>query len=62
MSGEVSARACSQVYQCESCEFHQAIQDEVDRQIAIKAAQRKKLQLKVDSKAVAESKPTRTDH
>ena len=62
LSGEISTRACSQVYRCESCEFHQTIQDEVDRQIAIKAAQRKKLQLKVDSKAVVEPKPTRTDH
>lgn len=62
MSGEITARACSQVYQCESCELHQTIQDEVDRQIAIKAANRKKLQLKADSKAVADPKPTRTDH
>lgn len=62
LSGEISTRACSQVYRCESCELHQTIQDEVDRQIAIKAAQRKKLQLKVDGKAVVDSKPTRTDH
>lgn len=62
LSGEISTRACSQVYRCESCELHQTIQDEVDRQISIKAAQRKKLQLKVDGKAVVDSKPTRTDH
>jgi CheY-like chemotaxis protein len=62
LSGEISAKACSQVYRCESCEFHQTIQDEVDRQIAIKAANRKKMQLKVDSKVVVESKPIRTDH
>lgn len=62
MSGKISARACSQVYQCESCEFHQTIQDEVDRQIALKAAHRNKLQLKLDRKSVAEPKSTRTDH
>lgn len=62
LSGEISARACSQVYRCESCEFHQTIQDEVDRQIALKDAQRKKLQLKLDSKAVVEPRSTRTDH
>ncbi len=62
LSGEISARACSQVYRCESCEFHQTIQDEVDRQIALKAANRKKLQLKLDTKSVVEPKSTRTDH
>lgn len=62
LSGEVSARACSQVYRCESCELHQTIQDEVDRQIAIQRESRKKLQIKLDSKASLAHKPARKDH
>jgi len=62
MSGEIAARACSQVYQCESCEFHQTIQDEVDRQIAIQKENRKKLQEKLASTITLTQKPIRTDH
>jgi CheY-like chemotaxis protein len=62
MSGEIAARACSQVYQCESCEFHQTIQDEVDRQIAIQKENRKKLQKKLASTITVRQKPIRTDH
>ncbi|MFC2170149.1 response regulator [Acidobacteriota bacterium] len=62
MSGEISARTCSQVYSCENCELHQTIQDEVDCQIAIKAANRKKLQANQDIQAVVKHKPIRADH
>lgn len=41
MNGEVSFRICPNLYRCETCEFAQACQDEVDRQLAIKAARRK---------------------
>jgi CheY-like chemotaxis protein len=58
MSGKISARACSQVYRCETCELHQTIQDEVDRQIALQAENMKKLHGKLASK----KKPARTDH
>ncbi len=62
MSGEISSRSCSQVYRCESCEFHQAIQDEVDRQIAIQKENRKKLQEKLAGEVTVKQKPIRTDH
>jgi len=62
LSGEISARACSQVYRCESCELHQTIQDEVDRQIAIQKENRKKLQEKLASDITVKHKPVRTDH
>ena len=62
LSGEISARACSQVYRCESCELHQTIQDEVDRQIAIQKEIRKKLQKKLASDITVKQKPVRTDH
>ncbi len=58
MSGKISARACSQVYRCESCELHQTIQDEVDRQIALQAENMKKLR----SKLAMKQKPVRMDH
>ncbi len=46
MSGEISHRSCPFVFKCESCEFDQAIQDQVDRQVALKAAKRKKMPAK----------------
>ena len=41
MSGEISFRICPSLYRCETCEFAQTCQDEVDRQLAIKSARRK---------------------
>ncbi|MHC4559814.1 MAG: sigma-54-dependent transcriptional regulator [Planctomycetota bacterium] len=41
MNGEISFRICPNIYHCESCEFDQICQDQVDRQLAIKAARRK---------------------
>lgn len=40
MSGEISSRICPNLFHCEECEFHQTCQDDVDRQLAIKAARR----------------------
>ena len=62
LSGKIAARACSQVYQCESCEFHQTIQDEVDRQIAIQKENKKKLQEKLRIEMRLKHKPSRRDH
>ena len=62
MSGEISTRACSQLYQCENCEFHQTIQDEVDRQIAIQKENRKKLQEKLQTEMTLKHIPVRRDH
>ena len=41
MNGDISFRTCPNVYHCEQCEFDQMCQDQVDRQLAIKAARRK---------------------
>ena len=41
MRGDISFRICPNIYHCEECEFHQTSQDEVDLQLAIKAASRK---------------------
>ncbi len=62
MSGKISARSCSQLFNCESCELHQTIQDEVDNQIAIKAANRKKKLEAKQSQITLKHKPIRKDH
>ncbi|MHC4476603.1 MAG: sigma-54-dependent transcriptional regulator [Planctomycetota bacterium] len=41
MSGDISFRICPKLYHCESCEFAQSCQDQVDRQLAVKASRRK---------------------
>ena len=33
MNGDISLRSCPNVFDCETCEFHQLSQDEVDRQL-----------------------------
>ena len=40
MNGDISFRICPNLYHCESCEFDQICQDQVDRQLVIKAARR----------------------
>jgi CheY-like chemotaxis protein len=40
MNGEISFRICPNLYHCEQCEFHQICQDQVDRQLDLKAARR----------------------
>jgi CheY-like chemotaxis protein len=62
MSGKISARSCSQLFNCESCELHQTIQDEVDHQIAIKAANRKQKLAAKQNQVIVKHKPIRQDH
>jgi CheY-like chemotaxis protein len=62
MSGEIALRSCDRLYRCESCEFHQTIEDEVDRQLAIKAANQKRKQAKVYGRAATIHSPSRSDH
>ncbi|MHC4313990.1 MAG: response regulator [Planctomycetota bacterium] len=40
MNGDISFRVCPNLYHCEQCEFHLMCQDQVDRQLDIKAARR----------------------
>jgi len=58
----MSVRSCSQLYSCESCELHQTIQDEVDRQHAIKAENKKKMQEKHLKQMPVIDKSERKDH
>jgi CheY-like chemotaxis protein len=43
MNGDISLRSCPNVFDCETCEFHQVAQDEVDRQLSVRAARRRKV-------------------
>ena len=62
MSGEVASRSCSQLYQCESCELHQTIQDEIDFQKKLKAENKRRLQEKHMRQVPVMDKSERTDH
>ncbi len=41
MNGDISFRICPNLYHCEQCEYDHICQDQVDRQLALKAARRK---------------------
>jgi CheY-like chemotaxis protein len=63
MSGQISHRSCSQLFDCPNCEFDQAWQDEVSRQLEVKArrvAQMRKA--RPASQVLVKRKPARTDH
>jgi len=62
MCGEVSLRSCDRLYRCESCEFHQTIEDEVDRQLAIRDARQKRARAKKFDKVATAPKSVRKDH
>lgn len=62
MCGEVSFRSCPRLYRCESCEFDQTIQDEINRQLEIKNARRKGMQTEKYTQVTMRPKPVRTDH
>jgi len=62
MSGEISLRSCDRLYRCESCEFHQTMDDEVDRQLAIKAANQKRKAAKGYERVATVHNPSRSDH
>ena len=62
MSGEVAIRSCDRLYRCESCEFHQAIEDEVDRQLTLKAANQKRKQVKGYDQVTTIHNQSRSDH
>lgn len=62
MSGEISVRSCSQLYKCESCELHQTIQDEIDRQRTLKAEHKMKMQAQHLRQVPIMEKSERKDH
>jgi len=62
MSGEISLRSCDRLYRCESCEFDQTIQDEIDRQLAIKTARIERRQAKSTGLVTVMQNLVRKDH
>jgi CheY-like chemotaxis protein len=62
MSGEISSRSCSQLYLCENCELHQTIQDEVDRQVALKEERRQKMKSGQQTQVTLKKTTERKDH
>ncbi|UCC39079.1 MAG: response regulator [Candidatus Aminicenantes bacterium] len=62
MSGKISLRSCDRLYNCESCEFHQTMDDEVDRQLVVKAANQKRKQAKGYDQVAAVHNTSRSDH
>jgi CheY-like chemotaxis protein len=62
MSGVLSLRSCDRLYKCESCEFHQTIEDEVHRQLAIREARQERARAKKIGEAAAVPHSLRKDH
>ncbi|OGP73846.1 MAG: hypothetical protein A2V86_09540 [Deltaproteobacteria bacterium RBG_16_49_23] len=62
MSGQISHRSCSQLFDCPNCEFDQARQEEVDRQLEIKAKRVEVMRAKTAGLVTVKRKPARTDH
>jgi len=62
MSGEISLRSCDRLFMCENCDFDQTIQDEIDRQLAVKTASVKKVQAKKYSRTPLMDESTRSDN
>jgi CheY-like chemotaxis protein len=62
MSGVISLRSCDRLYKCESCEFHQAIEDEVYRQLSVREGRQKKARAKKIGEAAGMPHSLRKDH
>ncbi len=62
MSGQISHRSCSQLFDCPNCEFDQTRQDEVSRQLEIKAARVERIRTGSPGLVTVKRKPARTDH
>ncbi len=62
MSGQISHRSCSQLFDCPNCEFDQAMQDEVSRQLEVKAARVERMRTGRSVAMRMKPKPIRTDH
>jgi CheY-like chemotaxis protein len=62
MSGQISHRSCSQLFDCPNCEFDQARQDEVSRQLEIKAKRVERMRAAPPGLVTVKRKPMRTDH
>ena len=62
LSGKVSFRSCARLYNCASCELDHIIEHKIDRQLAIKTARRKRMQIKRYAQVTMKNKSVRSDH
>jgi len=62
MSGQISHRSCAQLFDCPNCEFDQTMQDEVGRQLEIKAAHVERMRAGSSGLVTVKRKPVRTEH
>jgi len=62
MSGDISFRTCSRLYNCASCELDHMIQHEIKRQLAIKEANKKRKKAQRITEVTVKKRPMRTDH
>ncbi len=62
MSGQISHRSCSQLFDCPNCEFDQAWQEEVSRQLDVKAARVERMRAGTSVPVKIKHKPVRIDH
>ncbi|MFP4082657.1 MAG: response regulator [Candidatus Aminicenantes bacterium] len=62
LSGELSFRDCTRLYNCASCELDQMVQHKIEQQIALKNARRKRKQTERLAQVTMKKKPIRTDH
>jgi CheY-like chemotaxis protein len=62
MSGQISHRSCSQLFDCPNCEFDQTMQEEIGRQLEIKATRVERMRAGRSGLVTVKRKPARTDH
>jgi CheY-like chemotaxis protein len=62
MSGEISFRTCSRLFNCAGCELDHMIQHEVSRQVAIREENKKRKRASRAAEITMKKKPMRTDH
>jgi len=62
MSGQISHRSCAQLFDCANCEFDQTMQEEIDRQLEIKAKRVERMRTRSSGLMTVKRKPVRTDH
>jgi len=62
MSGQISHRSCAQLFDCANCEFDQTMQEEIDRQLEIKARRVERMRTGSPGAVRVKHKPVRTDH
>jgi CheY-like chemotaxis protein len=62
MSGNISFRACSRLFNCGGCELDHMIQHEIERQITVREESKKKKRAQKAVELTLKKKSVRTDH